>query len=169
MPTRVQISVYLYLLNCREPDRTDLFRKDTKNQPKQTFNLNFRPLRAYFEEEGRINPGTKTVLQVLVSCTNLSFERSIGAKKMIVAHSRARTAYAAAAALLAIAAVAAVATTLGSGRWAAASLASRPLGDDIIGFPQNGARRPLPTHTRARTLRRRMRAYTRHTYDAGRL
>ena len=71
-------------------------------------------------------------------------ERSIGAKKMIVAHSRARTAYAAAAALLAIAAVAAVATTLGSGRWAAASLASRPLGDDIIGFPNNGACRHVP-------------------------
>ena len=61
---------------------------------------------------------------------------------MLLAHSR--TAYAAAAALLAIAAVAAVATALGSGRRAAAALALRQLGDDIIGFPNNGACRHVP-------------------------
>jgi hypothetical protein len=38
-------------IHCREPDRTDVFRKETQNQLKQTFNLKFRLLRAYFEEE----------------------------------------------------------------------------------------------------------------------
>jgi hypothetical protein len=65
---------------------------------------------------------------------------------MLLAHSR--TAYAAAAALLAIAAVAAVATALGSGRRAAAALALRQLGDDIIGFPNNGACRARTSATR---------------------
>jgi hypothetical protein len=34
-----------------KPDGSDVFREESKNQPKQKFILNFRPLRACFEEE----------------------------------------------------------------------------------------------------------------------
>jgi hypothetical protein len=38
-------------LDETQPDPSDEFRKEPENQPKQRLILNFRPLRAYFEEE----------------------------------------------------------------------------------------------------------------------
>jgi hypothetical protein len=37
-----------------QPDRSDVFRKESKNKPKPNFILNFRPMRTYFQEEAAI-------------------------------------------------------------------------------------------------------------------
>ena len=49
--TRPEQILFVPASDCREPDQADVFRKDTTEPTETDINLNFRPLRPYFEEE----------------------------------------------------------------------------------------------------------------------